>query len=163
MSNNTTLKWYFNHTSALFWSCRPTFTSRKISDTSLGSAFRNLYSIFFFYSFFLSLEVLGMWSGRLDASSFASEWLYPHSQPLVQTRLSRQEHPVKVTLGWVAAVELPPPLFTSGLYIPGARWNTVGRFMWVSNFWRISDTLWSFCNQSGAEECWRNVSVLILS
>lgn len=44
----------------LIWSYNPTFTSRNTSDTSLGSAFRNLHFIFFFYSFFLSLGVLYM-------------------------------------------------------------------------------------------------------
>ncbi len=104
-----------------FWSrAYVTFTSRNISDTSLGSAFRNLYSIFFFYSFFLSLQVLCTWSERLDVSSFASEWLFPHSQPLVRTRSSTQGHPVEVALGWVAAVQLSVPLLTS-LYLYPAR------------------------------------------
>lgn len=84
---------------AFFWrcvqifyaKCQITFTIRSISGTSFDSAFRNLYSIFFFYSFFFSLEVLCMWSERLVASSFASEGLFTPNQPLSE-RVFRFKH-----------------------------------------------------------------------
>lgn len=103
-----------------------------------------------------------MWSERLDASSFASEWLFPHSQPLVRTRLSRQEHSVEITLGWVAAVSTVLSFVYIGAFIPGSRWNVVGRSPLLSDFWRISDNLRPFFSQSEPNGCLRAESVLML-
>lgn len=51
-----------------------TFMSRSMSDTSLGSAFRNIkLAIFFFYSFFLCSLVLCMWKVVRFVSSSASQ------------------------------------------------------------------------------------------
>lgn len=93
----------------------PTFTNRNICDTSRGSAFRSLKSIFFFYSFFLSYEVLCMWSERWAASSFASQWLFP-----ALSLWSRRARPQQTSRHVIARGSSARPLFTSTL-IYGAR------------------------------------------
>lgn len=54
---------------------KPTFMSRSMSGTSLGSALRNLkLAIFFFYSSSLFSRVLCKWSEAKAVSSSASRW-----------------------------------------------------------------------------------------